>query len=81
MKKDMNCSRHVMELLPRTVDRLRHVSPEQWAERVNRKLESLSSIVTCREARAQFLELLQSWTLFGSTFFYISVSQHLRIYD
>jgi hypothetical protein len=66
-------ARQVVELLPRTVDCLRHISAEQWTARVNAKLAELGSRMPCRQARAAFLQLLQQWPLFGSTFFYINV--------
>jgi len=64
-------SRSVAQLLPRIVQNLRHINLEQWSERVNAKLRQLSPKITTTQARAKFLEVLQSWTLFGSTFFYI----------
>ncbi|KFD55371.1 hypothetical protein M513_03711 [Trichuris suis] len=57
--------------LPKTVFQVRHVSMELWADRVNQKLRMLSSSTSRNAARAAFLDLLQTWPLFGSIFFYI----------
>jgi len=70
----------VNSLLPRIVQNLRHVSFDQWADRVNRKItDDFASAITPIQARAKFLELLQTWPLFGSTFFYIHDVSDIRI--
>ena len=77
-RHDVN-ARQVVELLPRTVDNLRHVTADQWTARVNGKLAELPAAMTCRQARAAFLQVLQQWPLFGSTFFYIHHVNDARV--
>ncbi|XP_003378742.1 putative MyTH4 domain protein [Trichinella spiralis] len=67
----MVTTRDIVHLLPKTVHNIRHVTLELWTDRINQKLRQLSSKTLPIVARAKFLDLLQTWPLFGSTFFYI----------
>uniref|UniRef100_F1KSK8 Myosin-XV n=1 Tax=Ascaris suum TaxID=6253 RepID=F1KSK8_ASCSU len=60
---------NVLGLLPKSIITRRPA--EQWAERINRKLAEIEPNMSPVEARAAFLELLEKWPLFGSTFFYM----------
>ncbi|VDK50808.1 unnamed protein product [Anisakis simplex] len=60
---------NVHMLLPQSIVGTRPA--EQWTERINRKLMEMNTMMSPIEARAAFLEVLERWPLFGSTFFYI----------
>lgn len=60
-------------LLPKPVLPLRDIKPGQWVEMVQTNWQDMSSLTTT-EAKAQCLDILQKWPLFGSCFFAIKVS-------
>ncbi|VDP45102.1 unnamed protein product [Soboliphyme baturini] len=63
----------VANVLPRIVQNIRHTSLQLWADRINQKLHQSIEDTTPQAARSKFLEVIQSWPLFGSKFYYIAV--------
>jgi len=47
---------------------MREIRPPQWVEMVQRNWSDMSALTTT-EAKAQCLDILQKWPLFGSCFF------------
>lgn len=64
----------VKYLLPKPVLAMREIRPPQWVEMVQRNWVDMSALTTT-EAKAQCLDLLQKWPLFGSCFFAVKVSR------
>lgn len=62
----------VKYLLPKPVLPMREIRPPQWVEMVQSHWQDMSSLSTI-EAKAQCLDILQKWPLFGSCFFAIKV--------
>lgn len=60
-------------LLPKPVLALRAIKPHQWVETVQNHWNDMSALSTI-EAKAQCLDILQKWPLFGSCFFAVKVS-------
>ena len=63
-------------MLPINVLELKDLKPQQWVCLIHNKLKQLEHI-SVSQAKAKFLEVLQTWPLFGSTFFYVKVSRTL----
>jgi len=62
----------VKYLLPKPVLPMREIRPPQWVEMVQRNWQDMSALTTT-EAKAQCLDILQKWPLFGSCFFAVKV--------
>ena len=62
----------VKYLLPKPVLPMRDVRPPQWVEMVQNNWNDMSALTTT-EAKAQCLDILQKWQLFGSCFFAVKV--------
>lgn len=62
----------VKYLLPKTVLPIKEVRPQQWVEMVQGNWNDMSALTTA-EAKAQCLDILQKWPLFGSCFFAVKV--------
>ncbi|KAI1292214.1 Unconventional myosin-XV [Halotydeus destructor] len=60
----------VKYLLPKPILPMREIRPPQWIEMVQGNWVDMSAL-TANEAKAQFLDILQKWPLFGSCFFAI----------
>ena len=58
----------VKYLLPKPVLVMRELRPPQWVELVQNNWNDMSALTTI-EAKAQCLDILQKWPLFGSCFF------------
>ena len=63
----------VKYLLPKPILPVRDIKPGQWVEMVQNNWQDMSSLTTT-EAKAQCLDILQKWPLFGSCFFAVKVS-------
>lgn len=63
-------------LLPRPIVHMRTMKPGQWVEAVQNHWNDMSALSTI-EAKAQCLDILQKWPLFGSCFFAVKVSAYL----
>ncbi|CAF1426007.1 unnamed protein product [Adineta ricciae] len=61
--------REVKHLLPATVLKLKSVRPQVWTTTVHEKLYSSVETMTINEAKMKFLDIIQTWPLFGMTFF------------
>lgn len=59
-------------LLPKPVLAMRAIKPHQWVESVQNHWNDMSALSTI-EAKAQCLDILQKWPLFGSCFFAVKV--------
>lgn len=59
-------------LLPKPIIPLRSIKPAQWVEMVQNHWHDMSALTTI-EAKAQCLDILQKWPLFGSCFFAVKV--------
>lgn len=64
----------VKYLLPKPILPMRDIRPQQWVEMVQRNWTDMSALTTT-EAKAQCLDILQKWPLFGSCFFAVKVRQ------
>jgi myosin-15 len=62
----------VKYLLPKPVLVMRELRPPQWVEMVQSNWNDMSALTTT-EAKAQCLDILQKWPLFGSCFFAVKV--------
>lgn len=60
-------------LLPKPVLALRAIKPMQWVEMVQNHWNDMSALSPI-EAKAQCLDILQKWPLFGSCFFAVKVN-------
>jgi len=65
----------VKYLLPKPILLLRDIKPGHWVEMVQQNWQDMSSLTTT-EAKAQCLDILQKWALFGSCFFAIKLIQN-----
>lgn len=63
----------VKYLLPKPILPMRDIRPPQWVEMVQSNWNDMGALTTT-EAKAQCLDILQKWPLFGSCFFAIRVS-------
>ncbi|CAF3639551.1 unnamed protein product [Adineta steineri] len=61
--------REVKHLLPTSVLKLKSVRPQIWTTTVHEKLYSSVESLTAIEAKIKFLNIVQTWPLFGMTFF------------
>ncbi|CAF1240131.1 unnamed protein product [Adineta ricciae] len=61
--------REVKHLLPATVLKLKSVRPQVWTTTVHEKLYSSVETMTINEAKMKLLDIIQTWPLFGMTFF------------
>ncbi|CAF4602738.1 unnamed protein product [Rotaria sp. Silwood1] len=61
--------REVKHLLPSTVLKVKNVRPQVWTTTVHEKLDSSIESMTPIEAKLNFLNVIQTWPLFGTTFF------------
>lgn len=68
----------VKYLLPKPVLPMREIRPPQWVEMVQSHWQDMSSLTNI-EAKAQCLDILQKWPLFGSCFFAIKVCTALSL--
>ncbi|EJW80081.1 hypothetical protein WUBG_09012, partial [Wuchereria bancrofti] len=63
-------AKNVAELIPKTVYPIRTI--DQWVERINAKLNTMKQHnINQIDARANFLEILEKWSYFGTTFFVV----------
>ncbi|KAI2804564.1 Myosin and Kinesin Tail domain protein [Blomia tropicalis] len=62
-------------LLPKPVLAMRTIKPHQWVEMVQNHWNDMSALSTI-EAKAQCLDILQKWPLFGSCFFAVKRIQN-----
>ncbi|CAG9530057.1 unnamed protein product [Cercopithifilaria johnstoni] len=63
-------SKNVAELIPKTIYPIRTI--DQWVERINAKLQAMQQHnINQIDARAYFLEILEKWPYFGTTFFIV----------
>ena len=46
------------------------MKPQKWVDLIHTKMKQMSDM-THTQAKVKFLEVLQMWPLFGSTFFYV----------
>lgn len=67
----------VKYLLPKPVLPMREIRAAQWIEMVQRNWNDMSALTT-NEAKAQCLDILQKWPLFGSCFFAVKVGTTRR---
>lgn len=63
----------VKYLLPKPVLALRSIKPSQWVDMVRNNWNDMSALSPI-EAKAQCLDILQRWPLFGSCFFAVKVA-------
>jgi myosin XV len=70
--------REVKHLLPVNILDLNDLKPQQWVTLIHLKLKQIEHF-TVTQAKSKFLEVLQSWPLFGSTFFYVKNIHDSRI--
>ncbi|XP_023243119.1 unconventional myosin-XV-like [Centruroides sculpturatus] len=71
----------ILYLLPRTLPYLSILSFEQWVSKVCQCWEEVK-ILTSLEAKAQCLDILQKWPLFGSSFFTVMLmKENLEVID
>ncbi|CAF0846167.1 unnamed protein product [Adineta ricciae] len=68
-KSGVPSMREVKYLLPTTVLKLKTIHPQQWTTAVHEKLYSSVESMSLIEAKMAFLNLIQTWPLFGVTFF------------
>ncbi|CAF1023237.1 unnamed protein product [Rotaria sordida] len=61
--------REVKHLLPSTVLKVKNIRPQVWTTTVHEKLDSSVESMTAIEAKLNFLNVIQTWSLFGTTFF------------
>lgn len=66
--EDVPTMKEVKYLLPKPALTVRDVKPPQWVNMVQSAWPEVSAL-TSLQAKAQVLEILQSWPLFGSSFF------------
>lgn len=66
----------VKYLLPKPVLPMKEVRPPQWISMVQSNWAEMAALSTI-EAKAQCLDILQKWPLFGSCFFAVKVSHLL----
>jgi len=62
--------REVRDLLPVTVVGFGELKPQQWVGMIHGKLEQIEHLSVVL-AKIKFLEVIQTWPMFGSTFFYV----------
>lgn len=71
----------VKYLLPKPILSLRDIKPAAWVEMVQSNWhEACMSSLNTTEAKAQCLDILQKWPLFGSCFFAVKVSHSYSYY-
>jgi PAS domain-containing protein len=58
-------------LVPRTILQKCLISPEQWANRIQTKVDAVATDMTTRQARQQFLQISEKWPLFGASFYFV----------
>ncbi|KAG7164394.1 Unconventional myosin-XV-like 1 [Homarus americanus] len=68
--EDVPTMKEVKYLLPKPALTVRDVKPPQWVNMVKSAWPEVSAL-TSLQAKAQVLEILQTWPLFGSSFFAI----------
>ena len=78
-KHKINGRKEVKYLLPVNILELRDLKPQQWVSLIHAKVRQLAHL-TQTQAKSKFLEVLQMWPLFGSTFFYIKNVYDTRIH-
>ena len=61
-------------MLPINILDLKDLRPQQWVALIHTKLKQVDHLSVI-QAKAKFLEVLQTWPLFGSTFFYVKVKE------
>jgi myosin XV len=71
--------RDIKYLLPINVVNLKDLKPHQWMTLIHSKFESIQQLTTI-QAKMKFLEILQTWPLVGSTFFYVKNVYDSRIH-
>jgi len=62
--------RETRDLLPVTMVELGNLKPQQWLDMINAKLEQIDHLSVVL-SKIKFLEVIQTWPMFGSTFFYV----------
>ncbi|CAF3339033.1 unnamed protein product [Rotaria socialis] len=68
-KIDLPTMREIKSLLPATILKLKSVAPQEWTTAIHDKLSSFVESMPIIEAKVQFLNLIKTWPLFGTTFF------------
>ena len=59
-------------LLPKPALSARDIKPPQWVNMVQGSWQDIQELTTS-QAKAQVLEILSTWPLFGSSFFAVSI--------
>ncbi|CAF4054726.1 unnamed protein product, partial [Rotaria magnacalcarata] len=70
-KIDLPTMREIKSLLPATILKLKSVVPREWTIAIHDKLRSFVESMPIIEAKIQFLNLIKTWPLFGTTFFIV----------
>lgn len=68
------CRKEAKYLLPKPALVLPEPKPSHWLRIVQEYFQATVQL-TPLEAKAEFLNKLQRWTLFGSSFFFVTVRQ------
>ena len=58
---------------------LKEIRTQQWINLINNKMKQIQHL-SATQAKTKFLEVLQTWPLFGSTFFYVKNVFDTRIH-
>ncbi|CAF0977130.1 unnamed protein product [Adineta steineri] len=68
-KTDLPSIKEIKYLLPANVLKLKDIHPQQWTIAIHDKFNSSVAMMSTTEAKMKFLDLIQTWPLFGTTFF------------
>ncbi|CAF1159280.1 unnamed protein product, partial [Didymodactylos carnosus] len=70
--------REVKYLLPTALLALKSVRPQDWTSYVHQKFKTIESL-SILEAKIKVLTILQTWPLFGTTFYTVQYIDHLSV--